>query len=85
MDKGKGKGGLDWLSQGGWVKTWNDPQGFGFVCLEAGGDVYVHRSVLADGQMLVKDSQVWVEASWNYDKGSWQASSCSGAISPIIG
>lgn len=80
-DKG-GKGGkpADYLGGNGWVRSWNDERGFGFVGMDSGCDVYVHRTALFDGQALVIDAQVSVEASWNYEKGNYQAKSCYGAL-----
>jgi len=70
----------DWKpEQSAWVKTWNEERGFGFVTLASGDDIYVHRTNLSDGQTLTKDSQVWVEAQWSYEKSKWTATRCSGA------
>lgn len=65
--------------QSGFVKHWNEERGFGFVTVNSGEDVYVHRTVLQDGQVLAKDAQVWVEAQWDAAKAKWAATRCSGA------
>jgi len=65
--------------QSAYVKTWNEERGFGFVTVASGEDVYVHRTTLADGNELVKDTQVWLEAKWEWEKSKWTATWCSGA------
>eukprot|EP00928_Gymnodinium_smaydae_P080127 TRINITY_DN638_c0_g1_i1.p1 TRINITY_DN638_c0_g1~~TRINITY_DN638_c0_g1_i1.p1 ORF type:complete len:409 (-),score=83.08 TRINITY_DN638_c0_g1_i1:212-1438(-) len=83
MGKGKGAGGKGSDSymppQSAWVKAWNDERGFGFATTTSGQDVYVHRTVLTDGLMLLKGAEVWLDAYWNAEKSNWQAGMCSGS------
>merc|ERR1719353_2595720 len=53
----------------GIVKNWNEEKGFGFVDPVGGGEnVFIHRSALADGSMLVPQSPVEYELGWNAQK-----------------
>jgi CspA family cold shock protein len=65
----------------GVVKNWDEEKGFGFIDPIAGGDnVFVHRSALADGQILTKGAAVQYELTWNPQKGKLQVSKCIGAV-----
>jgi len=65
----------------GRVKTWNDEKGFGFIIPEDGGnDIFVHRSALSDGNVLVKDTPVLYELTWNAQKNKYAAVKVMGAV-----
>lgn len=72
--------GMNGNMQTGVVKSWNDEKGFGFIIPDAGGDdIFVHRSSLSDGGMLVQGNPVQFEVTWNAQKGKSQASRVTGA------
>ncbi|CAE7345854.1 cspA [Symbiodinium natans] len=80
MGMGMG-GGMDGGLQTGTVKSWNDEKGFGFIIPNGGGDdIFVHRSALTDGGMLLQGAQVQFEVTWNAQKGKSQASRVTGAV-----
>eukprot|EP00929_Paragymnodinium_shiwhaense_P003594 TRINITY_DN104190_c0_g1_i1.p1 TRINITY_DN104190_c0_g1~~TRINITY_DN104190_c0_g1_i1.p1 ORF type:complete len:529 (+),score=121.88 TRINITY_DN104190_c0_g1_i1:95-1681(+) len=65
----------------GTVKSWNEEQGFGFIAPDGGGeDVFVHRSVLSDGQSLIVGSPVIYEAEFDAEKNAQRAKRCAGAV-----
>jgi len=65
----------------GICKNWDEEKGFGFIDPVAGGDnVFVHRSALADGMMLLKGANVQYELTFNPQKGKAQVSKCLGAV-----
>jgi len=77
---GWGGGSGDWIpEQTGYVKAWHEDRGFGFVTVSSGDDIYVHRTVLTDGDALTIGGEVWIEAQWDYPKGKWCATRCAGA------
>lgn len=68
----------------GRVKAWFDDQGFGFVMQDDGSeDLFVHRSALTDGNMLVMGAPVLYDTVWNEQKQKMMASSLTGASSPM--
>mmetsp|Transcript_6411 Transcript_6411/g.14023 ORF Transcript_6411/g.14023 Transcript_6411/m.14023 type:complete len:447 (+) Transcript_6411:32-1372(+) len=68
------------LNQVGTVKAWNEDRGFGFVQVEGvEGDVYVHRTVLQDGQTLVPGAKIQLSTSWDEAKGKMAATAVVGA------
>jgi cold shock CspA family protein len=82
-----GKGG--WGGKGGsamgTVKAWIDERGMGFIApADGSGDLFVHRSMLADGQSLVVGTQVWYDPAWDAVKNKTIANNVCGA-SPVAG
>lgn len=72
-------GGSDWKM--GTVKAWIEERGMGFISPGDGSaDVFVHRSNLVDGQMLLVGMPVSFEPGWDAVKGKPVANACSGAI-----
>jgi len=70
--------------QTGRVKAWFEDQGFGFVLQDDGSeDLFVHRSALTDGNILVVGAPVAYETVWNQQKNKMLAASLSGASSPM--
>jgi cold shock CspA family protein len=71
-----GKGG----SATGVVKAWIDNRGMGFITPHSGGeDLFVHRSMLADGQTLIIGAQVSYDAGWDQMKNKGTAQNVRGA------
>jgi len=69
--------------KGGRVKAWFEDQGFGFVMQDDGSeDLFVHRSALTDGNLLLVGAPVAYEVVWNQQKGKNLAANLSGASSP---
>lgn len=55
------------MSHSGVVKFYNSLNGYGFIRRgHAGkpGDVYVHRSAIADGKMLLRGDKVCFDVPW---------------------
>jgi cold shock CspA family protein len=54
------------MSQSGVVKFYNSLNGYGFIRRgkPGGGDVYVHRSAIADGKMLLRGDKVCFDVPW---------------------
>ena len=51
----------------GRVKFYNSVDGYGFI-QHRGRDVYVHRSAIADGQMLLRGDKVSFDVAWKTSK-----------------
>ncbi|CAE7570106.1 cspA [Symbiodinium natans] len=67
----------------GQVKCWFEDRGFGFITPEGGAeDVFVHKSVLKDGQSLIVDSSVMFDLTYDPDRRRFQATRCFGATLP---
>eukprot|EP00928_Gymnodinium_smaydae_P090381 TRINITY_DN74190_c0_g1_i1.p1 TRINITY_DN74190_c0_g1~~TRINITY_DN74190_c0_g1_i1.p1 ORF type:complete len:398 (-),score=106.66 TRINITY_DN74190_c0_g1_i1:66-1259(-) len=65
----------------GVVKTWNEERGFGFITPDGGSDdVFVHRSVLQDGESLVEGCPVMFDLTYDTDRKGFQATKCLGAV-----
>jgi len=70
----------------GTVKTWNEERGFGFITPNTGGeDIFVHRSALNDGQVLLPGAYVQYDVFWNAQRGKYAASKVIGAAGKGIG
>lgn len=67
--------------QQGTVKRWHEDKGFGFIVVANGEDLFVHRSNLADGDILTAGQTVWFEAQYNAQKGKNAAYNVTGASS----
>merc|ERR1712107_470385 len=64
--------------QGGIVKVCFEDKGFGFVTQDTGGgDVYVHRSKLNEGQALTEGTRVTFEREWDGQRGKFAATNVS--------
>ncbi|CAE7694593.1 unnamed protein product [Symbiodinium sp. CCMP2592] len=67
----------------GKVKCWFEDRAFGFITPEGGAeDVFVHKSVLKDGQSLIVDSFVMFDLIYDPDRRRFQATRCFGATLP---
>jgi len=65
----------------GRVKLWNEGKGYGFIVPDGGGpDVFVHRSVLRDGQRLETGLDVTFETEWETETWRYRATECLGAL-----
>jgi len=63
------------------VKVWFEEKGFGFITPSNGSeDIFVHRTVLSDGQALVQGATVSYTTSFNAQKNKMAVNSCSGAV-----
>mmetsp|Transcript_98618 Transcript_98618/g.174686 ORF Transcript_98618/g.174686 Transcript_98618/m.174686 type:complete len:522 (-) Transcript_98618:175-1740(-) len=67
--------------QQGTVKRWHEDKGFGFIVVANGEDLFVHRSNLVDGDILMAGQTVWFEAQYNAQKGKNAAYNVTGASS----
>lgn len=66
--------------QTGTVKAWMDERGMGFIAPDDGGeDLFVHRSMLADGQSLAVGSPVYFVRAWDAQKNKGIAQNVQGA------
>lgn len=67
-------------TKAGSVKVWFEEKGYGFITTDDGsGDIFVHRSSLTDGSLLVAGTRVTYEVQWNQVKGKMVAAKVTGA------
>jgi len=63
----------------GRVKAWYEEKGYGFLTPEGGGpDIFIHRSGLSDGTVLMQGASVMFEAQWDSMKAKYMATKCMG-------
>eukprot|EP00927_Polykrikos_kofoidii_P079591 TRINITY_DN76379_c0_g1_i1.p1 TRINITY_DN76379_c0_g1~~TRINITY_DN76379_c0_g1_i1.p1 ORF type:complete len:325 (+),score=42.07 TRINITY_DN76379_c0_g1_i1:153-1127(+) len=69
----------------GVVKNWCEERGFGFIAADGGTeDVFVHRSVLKDGDSLVEGNPVMFDLVYDTDRMGFRATKCVGAVAAPI-
>jgi len=65
----------------GVVRTWLEDRGFGFITPDGSkDDVFVHRSVLSDGESLVEGCPVMFDLTYDTERKGFKATKCIGAI-----
>jgi len=70
------------IAGAGTVKLWDDDRGYGIVVPDSGAEeVFVHRTALADGKLLVLGTEVSFEAEWDESRWKYAATKCTGARS----
>ena len=66
----------------GVVKFFNTEKGYGFISPHDGsGDVFVHVSVVSNGQMLATGDTVFYESAYDTRKGKYVAKTCAVTMS----
>jgi len=69
----------------GTVKTWKEEKGFGFIAADGGtDDIFVHRSVLADGESLMVGTPVLFEVTYDTERKGFKATKVLGAVAREI-
>lgn len=69
----------------GVVRSWHEDRGFGFITPDGGkDDVFVHRSVLRDGESLVEGCPVMFDLTYDTERKGFKATKCLGAVAALI-
>jgi len=66
------------MSKTGTLKMWNDEKGYGFIRSDDGGeDVFMHRSVLPEGEEVGQGDSVRFDVVYDDQKGKTKAANVS--------